>query len=72
MAIQLSLVCLLTWAVTAGDRFMPRLFLDDLSYAPLVHYAAGTIVLMSVLVLLLMWARRTSVLDLWLMVASVC
>jgi signal transduction histidine kinase len=69
MAIQLTLVCALTWAVTAGDRFMPRLFLDDRSYAPLVHYAAGTIVLMSVLVLLLLWARRTSVLDLWLMVA---
>jgi len=69
MAIQLSMVCALTWAVTAGDRFMPRLFLDDRSYAPLVHYAAGTIVLMSVLVLLLVWARRTSVLDLWLMVA---
>jgi hypothetical protein len=69
MAIQLSLVCALTWAVTAGDRFMPRLFLDDLSYAFLVHYVTGTIVVMSVLVLLLVWARRTSVLDLWLMVA---
>jgi len=69
LAIQLSLVCALTWAVTAGDRFMPRLFLDDVSYAPLAYYAAGTIVLISVLVLLLMWTRLTSVLDLWIMVA---
>jgi signal transduction histidine kinase len=68
-AIQISLVCALTWAVTAGERFMPRLFLDDLSYAPLIYYATGMLVLMSVLVLLLMWTRRTSVLDLWLMVA---
>jgi hypothetical protein len=68
-AIQISLVCALTWIVTAGDRFMPRLFLDDLSYAPLIHYAAGTIVLTSVLVLILMWTHRTSVLDLWITIA---
>jgi signal transduction histidine kinase len=69
VAIQISLVCALTWAVTAGERFMPRLFLDDLSYAPLIYYATGMLVLISVLVLLLMWTCRTSVLDLWLMVA---
>src|SRR5262249_27793039 len=69
LAMLIGLVCALTWAVTAGDRFMPRLFLDDLSYAPLVHWVAGALVLMSVLVLLLMWTRRTSALDLWIMVA---
>jgi signal transduction histidine kinase len=69
VAIQISLVCALTWAVTAGERFMPRLFLDDLSYAPLIYYATGMLVLISMLVLLLIWTRRTSVLDLWLMVA---
>jgi two-component sensor histidine kinase len=67
-AIQISLICALTWAVTAGDRFMPRMFLDDLNYTPLVRYAAGTIVLLSVLALLLMRTRLTSVLDLWVMV----
>src|SRR6516225_1899090 len=70
MAIQISLVCALTWAVTAGDRFMPRMFLDDLTMAPLGRYVAGMLVLISVLVLLLMWwTRRRSVLDLWVMVA---
>lgn len=68
-AIQIGLICALTWAVTAGDRFMPRMFLDDLNYTPLVHYAAGTLVLLSVLALLLIWARLTSALDLWVMVA---
>jgi signal transduction histidine kinase len=68
-AIQIGLVCALTWAVTAGDRLMPRLFLDDLSYTPLLHYTAGTLVLLSVLSLLLMWIHRKSVLDLWIMVA---
>jgi len=69
VAIQISLVCALTWAVTAGDRIMPRLFLDDLGMAPLGRYVTGMLVLMSVLVLLLMWTRRRSVLDLWVMVA---
>jgi len=69
LAIQISLVCVLTWAVTAGDAFMPRLFLDDRSYAPLVHVAAGMLVAMAVLVLLLVWRRRRSALDLWVMVA---
>src|SRR5262249_15781589 len=32
VAIQMSLVCALAWSVTAGERFMPPLFLDDLSY----------------------------------------
>jgi membrane-associated sensor protein len=67
--IQIGLICVLTWAVTTGDRFMPRMFLDDLNSTPLVRYAAGTIVLLSVLTLLLMWARLTSVIDLWVMAA---
>jgi two-component sensor histidine kinase len=71
LAIQISVVCALTWGVTAGDTFMPRLFLDDLSNAPLVHYAAGMLVLISVLVLLLLWRLRKSALDLWIMV-TVC
>jgi len=70
-AIQFSFVCTLTWAVTAGDRFMPRIFLDDLTNAPLLYDVTGSVVLTSVLVLLLMWTRRTSTLDLWVMV-SIC
>jgi hypothetical protein len=69
LAIQIGLVCALTWVVTVGDRFMLRLFWDDLTMAPLAHYVTGTIALMSTLVLFLMWTRRTSVLHLWLMVA---
>ena len=39
LAIQISLVCALTWAVTAQHRFMPRMFLDDLPGA-LRHWNA--------------------------------
>lgn len=69
-AIQISVVCALTWGVTVGDKFMPHLFFDDRSMAPLGRYVAGMLALMSALVLLLMWTRRLpSVLDLWVMVA---
>jgi two-component sensor histidine kinase len=68
-ATQVGLVAVLTWVVTAGDRFMPRMFVDDLGATPVLNYAAGTIVLLSAAVLLLMWTRPMSVLDLWIMVA---
>src|SRR5436190_22407745 len=70
-AIQIGLICALTWAVVAGDRFIPRMFLDDLNYTPVLHYATGIIVLLSVVALLLMWTRLTSVLDL-LVVLTIC
>jgi len=69
MAVQIVLIGALTWAVTVGDWFMPHMFSDDVHYTPLVHYAAGTVVLLGVVVLLLMWIRLTSVLDLWVFVA---
>jgi two-component sensor histidine kinase len=69
MAVQIVLIGALTWAVTAGDWFMPRMFSDDIHYTPLVRYAAGTVVLLGVIVLLLMWMRLSSALDLWVFVA---
>jgi two-component sensor histidine kinase len=68
-AIVASLVGILTFVVTAGDRSMPPLFLDGLTMAPLAHYVTAALAMMSTLVLVLMWGRRRSALDLWLMVA---
>jgi two-component sensor histidine kinase len=67
VAFQVGLICTLTWVVTTEDELMPRLFSDDVNVTPLIHYAASTIVLLSVLALLLLWIRPTSVLDLWVM-----
>jgi signal transduction histidine kinase len=64
------LVCTLTLIVTAGDRFTPRLIVDG-TVTPLGHYMNGTSALTNLLALLLLWTRRRSVLDLWLMV-SIC
>ena len=68
LAIQIGLVCALTWAATAGESFFPPLFSDDRTYVPLTHYIAGLQVLTAMVVLLLMWTRRSSALDLWVMV----
>ena len=68
-ATQVGLVVALTFLVTAGDRFMPRMFVDDLGATPLLNYAAGTIVLLAAALLLRMWTRPMSALDLWIVVA---
>jgi hypothetical protein len=69
VAIVVSLVCALTWGVTAGDRFMPSLISDGTSVLRLGHYVNGIVAITSMLALLLLWNRGTSILDLWLMVA---
>ena len=66
--IQIGVIGVLTVTVTTGDSFMPLMFSDDLNSTPVVHYAAGAIVLLSVLALLLIWTRLTSVLDLCVIV----
>jgi signal transduction histidine kinase len=68
VTIVIIVVCALTSAVTAGHDLMPHL-LGGTAILPLGHYVNGMIVLTNVLVLLLLWSRGKSVLDLWLMVA---
>src|SRR6202045_2780992 len=57
-----------TFLVTAGDAQLPRIALDPVRFSPLWFYAAGGLALLSVLALIVLWIRRRSVLDLWLMV----
>jgi signal transduction histidine kinase len=69
-AITVSLVCGLTLLATAGESFLPRLFLDDLNHGPMVSHVSAGILLIFVLALGLLWTRRRSVLDLWLLVVA--
>jgi hypothetical protein len=69
LAIITGLVCALTWGVTVGGEFTPHLFFDDISLSPLAHYDTGIILSMCALGLILLWTRRTSILDLWLLIA---
>ena len=65
----LILVGLLTLSVTAGHDFWPRLVLTDTAFAPLTSYVGAINLVLSVLALAVLWARRRSVLDRWVMVA---
>jgi signal transduction histidine kinase len=70
VVITISLVCGLVWVATAGDEFLPRLFLDPIHLSPLGAYAPTFDLLICALALALLWTRRRSVLDLWLMVVA--
>jgi signal transduction histidine kinase len=68
VAMTAAVVCAATFLVTAGDALLPRISLDPLHFSTLWTYIAGCLVLLSVLALIVLWIRRRSVLDLWLMV----
>ena len=72
VAVVIAIVCGLTWGAIAGEQFLPSLLSGDA-----VQYDQGTLRLVAVLqgllcigALLLLWFRRTCVLDLWLVVLS--
>ena len=70
VAIVVGLVCGLTWLATAGEGFLPRVFLDATHLAPLSHYLIAFEVLTCVLALALLWRKKRSVLNQWLMVVA--
>jgi signal transduction histidine kinase len=67
--IVISVVCGLTWGVTAGNQLIPSLFLNEIEFSPLAHPISAICLFTCTIALTLLWARCTSVLDLWLMVA---
>ena len=67
--VVISLVCGLTWGVTAGNQLIPSLFLNEIEFSPLAHPISAICLFTCTIALTLLWARCTSVLDLWLMVA---
>jgi signal transduction histidine kinase len=70
VAITIGLVVGLVWLTTAGDQFLPRLFLDASRLSRLGAYGPYFDLLICAIALALLWARRRSVLDLWLMVVA--
>ena len=70
VVIVISLICGVVW-VTTGDTFLPPLFVDDTShFTPVADVVVGLNILICVLALALLWMRRRSALDLWLMVVA--
>jgi signal transduction histidine kinase len=68
VAMTAAVVSAATFLVTTYDPLLPRLMLDGSRPSALWYYAAGAMMLLSVLALIVLWIRRRSVLDLWLMV----
>src|SRR5882762_3327953 len=68
VAMTAAIVCVATFLVTAYDPQLPRLMLDTTRVSALWYFAAGSMTLLSVLALIVLWIRWRSVLDLWLMV----
>jgi signal transduction histidine kinase len=65
----LAVVIALTSLVTAGERWVPAIMADSLNAsARWRHLLAPLLVVLNVAALVILWRRRTSVLDLWLLV----
>ena len=68
VAIVIALVSGLVWLATAEEDFLPRLFLDPIHPTPLARVVTSTNTFICVFALALLYRRRRSVLDLWLIV----
>jgi signal transduction histidine kinase len=68
VAMTAALVCAATFLVTAGHALLPHTMLDRVRFSTLRLDVAGLQVLLSVAALIVLWVRRRSALDLWLMV----
>jgi len=67
VALAIGLVAALTWITTVGHRFLPPLVSGD-QYSNAVVYVANPLaILLAAIALALLWSRRRSVLDYWLM-----
>ena len=68
VAVSIAIVFALTWIATAGEPYLPKLFLDRSRAAVDLRYIGALLLLLNALALLLLWLRRRSVLGLWLIV----
>jgi signal transduction histidine kinase len=65
----IGLACVLTWIVAVHDDALPALFVDQIGLTPLANRVTSIDFVISVLALVVLWLRRKSVLDMWLIVA---
>ena len=63
-----ALVLIIAYICIAHEALLPAVVLDSVRLGPLWPYFGAPVALFSITALLLLWARRRSVLDLWLMV----
>jgi signal transduction histidine kinase len=69
VAIVIAAVCVVTWVAIEADRFLPGMMTDNIATNRIVtSTAGGSVALLNAVALALLWFRRRSTLDLWLMV----
>jgi signal transduction histidine kinase len=69
VAATAAAVCALSVVGSAGEALLPHVFKDSAHFSPLwLYYVGAPIALLCVCALALLWTRRRSALDLWLMV----
>ena len=70
VALVLTLVCGLTLLATAGNNYLPVLFADRVDFTPAARAAGASTMLVSASALAVLWLRRRSLLDQWLMIVA--
>ena len=67
-ALTAALVSVAAFLCIAGEALLPRVVLDSVRLSPLWPYVGAPVALTTVVALIVLWIRRRSALDLWLMV----
>jgi signal transduction histidine kinase len=68
VAIVLALAGMLTWLALGAEQFLPPLFADNVRHIQsTLNIAFALVVLVAVVALAVLWMRRHSLLDYWLM-----
>jgi PAS domain S-box-containing protein len=70
VALVVTFVCGLTVLATAGNNYLPVLFADRVGFTPEARLAAATTMLLSVSAVAVLWLRRRSLLDQWLIIVA--
>jgi signal transduction histidine kinase len=68
VALTAALVSVAAFLCIAGEALLPRVTLDSTRLSPLWPYVGASVALVSISALIVLWIRRRSALDLWLMV----
>lgn len=63
-----AIVSAVAFFCIAGEALLPRVTLDSTHLSPLWPYVGAPVALLSLSALIVLWIRRRSMLDLWLMV----
>ncbi|MDQ1388784.1 MAG: hypothetical protein QOF56_2238, partial [Acidobacteriaceae bacterium] len=70
VALVLALACGLTLLATAGNNYLPVLFADRVDFTPAARAAGASTMLLSASAVAVLWLRRRSLLDQWLMIVA--